>query len=255
MFPIYLLTLRNTAYSDGLEDGSVARELRFAVGTPEAIHSTIWRIWGNKDDLYLAGRSFAGAAKISFHKSGICRVAQSSAQPRAPLASWTRPKRERAGAIGLFVIYVPAFEVKDAFREKLPPPEKKVELITQPPVGKKTIIHVVATETQYHGHFDFNGHDGKLTNVSYQVVGSINLTSEVVWVIAYEDDWREDEEKIARDTLDPIKAEKFSLERHSPVYFAMLHSYQTKTDPPGVTDYLLGPEYFNIPAPIDDRNN
>ena len=226
----------------------MAQELRFAVGTAEAVQSTIWRLWAKKDDLYLAGRSYAGQVKISFHKSGICRIAGTSTEPRPALAKWTRPKRAGPGAIPLFAIHVPALEVKDAFREHLPPPAKKVDLIEPPAAGMKTIIFILASEREHtSGQFTFL-RDGAPTSIVYQTVGRLNLTSEIVWVFAYQEVFKEEERKIVQGELRPLKAEKITVNGSSgAVNYATLHSYQTQGYPPAVTDLLLGPEHFNFP--------
>ncbi len=49
--------------------------LRWAVGTPDGLRSSVWRIWGNvKGDVYVAVRSLGGITKVSFHRDGKCQV-------------------------------------------------------------------------------------------------------------------------------------------------------------------------------------
>lgn len=49
--------------------------LRFGVGDPSGKHSSIWVMTHNKNDVYLGSRNLMGRIKISFHESGIARVA------------------------------------------------------------------------------------------------------------------------------------------------------------------------------------
>src|SRR5437870_785321 len=99
----------------------MANEIRFAVGTQDDLRSSVWRLWSNKNDLYLAARSTAGLSKISFHASGICRVAVTSRTPRAALANWRQPAELVPGVTCLFSIFVPPVVARQRFTDKLPP--------------------------------------------------------------------------------------------------------------------------------------
>lgn len=48
---------------------------RFAFVKSDGSYSSIWRIWSNKNDIYVAARSIAGDIKISLHESGECHTA------------------------------------------------------------------------------------------------------------------------------------------------------------------------------------
>jgi hypothetical protein len=47
--------------------------VRFAVGTRGAERSTIWKLWTQGDEIYLASRMFGSDMKVSFHSSGACQ--------------------------------------------------------------------------------------------------------------------------------------------------------------------------------------
>jgi hypothetical protein len=47
-----------------------SKPIRFAVAEDGESHSTVWRLWASRSELYLAGRSHAGILMISFHKNG-----------------------------------------------------------------------------------------------------------------------------------------------------------------------------------------
>lgn len=51
------------------------KTIRFLVGTEKDVRSSVWRLWSNRNDLYLAARSYAHISKFSFHESGSYRFA------------------------------------------------------------------------------------------------------------------------------------------------------------------------------------
>ena len=51
------------------------KTLRFAVGTPSAARSSVWRLWVNQDDVYLGQRATTQFLKVSLHASGDWRIA------------------------------------------------------------------------------------------------------------------------------------------------------------------------------------
>lgn len=55
--------------------------LRFVVGEAGSKQSSLWKLWSQGDEAYLASRAVAHSVKFSFHSSGICRWAE--VNPRA----------------------------------------------------------------------------------------------------------------------------------------------------------------------------
>jgi hypothetical protein len=49
--------------------------VRFAVGSASEARSSLWRLWVDKDDVYLAVRQTPRGLKVSLHKSGDWRIA------------------------------------------------------------------------------------------------------------------------------------------------------------------------------------
>ncbi len=49
--------------------------IRFAVGTPKTYLSAVWRLWVQKNDIYLSTRYESGLYKFSLHQSGKWRLA------------------------------------------------------------------------------------------------------------------------------------------------------------------------------------
>src|ERR1700731_104232 len=108
-----------------------SKPIRFAVAENGETHSTVWRLWVNRNDLYLAGRAAAGLLKISFHKSGKNRAAQVSTSPRAPLAAWDRRPAFAPGWTVCFGIVVPPPVTEFPFRDIIK--EDKPIIIVPPP--------------------------------------------------------------------------------------------------------------------------
>jgi hypothetical protein len=68
-------------------------QYRFAIGSSHGPTSCTWKLWNNKNDIYLVQRNSGDSQKFSFHQSGICRWAllkpPASGRDRAIL-KWTR---------------------------------------------------------------------------------------------------------------------------------------------------------------------
>ena len=79
------------------------REKRFAVGSPGNQLSPIWKIWNQKNDVYLTGKFLGGYLKFSLHQSGVWTAAapKESKIELAPgnrrLSSWKRPEEFSKG--------------------------------------------------------------------------------------------------------------------------------------------------------------
>lgn len=88
--------------------------LRFAAGTPDFQNSSVWRLWANGDDVYLAGRSSAGLHKYSLHQSGVWVSAMTEQSGQAGAldgnrrqARWDRPKEFTRGWTRGPVVLIP----------------------------------------------------------------------------------------------------------------------------------------------------
>ncbi|HEY5380289.1 MAG TPA: hypothetical protein VIJ78_12240 [Pseudolabrys sp.] len=171
----------------------MAKEIRFAVGSREDVRSSVWMLWTNRDDLYLAARSTAGLSKISFHKSGVCRYAVVNNIPRPPLVKWRRPQKGDPGVsddiTSMFTIEVPAMNLKNRFRDRLPPPNKPIELIAPPDDGTKVIIRILLAKNTLTEEEVRKRGNNKLVFFH----GSIPMPRETVWLISFYQDllWSE----------------------------------------------------------------
>lgn len=101
-------------------------KVRFAVGSPQGAHSSVWRLWRHTNparfDVFLATRAIAGAMKISFHESGEIRDAFSQqyhvkhfdpARPRRrERAVWDRKPYSAGGIARVYQVCIPHSELR-----------------------------------------------------------------------------------------------------------------------------------------------
>jgi hypothetical protein len=137
--------------------------LRIAVGGV-GHRSSIWRIWTNKNDVYVAVRNVAGEQKFSLHKSGRWRYAYTSqaAQKRLTeeqdrvLDKWDRPAANDGGLVAALAIEVRAEDVADVDPDDTKPGD--VFWIPTPPAGHYVSIRIsiVTPDTGY--SVDVGGH-------------------------------------------------------------------------------------------------
>jgi hypothetical protein len=60
----------------------VPQEIYFAVGSPDELHSAIWKAWTQGDEFYATALDVMGPVmKLSVHRSGICRLASTDSAP------------------------------------------------------------------------------------------------------------------------------------------------------------------------------
>lgn len=83
------------------------REIRIAVGQPGDEHSPVFKIFNNKNDVYITERNTGHAFKVSLHESGISVIAATSQSGidvkdgNRRLESWTRPGTYRRSLVGV----------------------------------------------------------------------------------------------------------------------------------------------------------
>lgn len=214
----------------------MAREIRFAVGGRDDLRSSVWRLWANKSDLYLAARSFAGTSKISFHASGVCRYAVVSQTPRPPIDRWPKPARTINGITPVIDVIVPYFPVESSFRDRVPPTQKKLEMIDPPEEGAKRIIRIFLADP------DFTERDvlsiPRIAPISFH--GRVPLMKEVAWIVSYREDLQPAEaqfiDRLVSTTCINLKAGS-SVEEFG---FACMHIFEG-TEPRRIIDVQLGP--------------
>jgi hypothetical protein len=95
--------------------------------------STVFRVWVQRSDVYIAARSIAGTMKVSLHESGVWRMAFTTQHVEqgstfvAPTADrlmerWQRPPEYEPGWTAAFEIIVPHSELGPAPQPARPEP-------------------------------------------------------------------------------------------------------------------------------------
>jgi hypothetical protein len=207
------------------------KEIRFAVGSQNDVRSSVWRLWANKDDVYLGAKTFLGAMKISFHKSGICRAAVISTTPRPALTKWRRPLPASPGFTNLFAVVVPPYLVKAPFREISR--EKKHVHFVQPPDDEHKLVFQISVCPPHHTEQDMLAlpWDKEIT-----IIGGIPLKTGSLWLHHYYDGFRRPERKLIQDYVSGLKIHTEPGNTRS----GSLHWFDTDNPRPHLVDVRLG---------------
>lgn len=217
----------------------MAREIRFAAGSRDDLRSSVWRLWANKNDLFLAARSLAGQSKMSFHESGVCRHAVVSQTPRAPIDRWTRPLRSREGITPAIDVIVPAFSVPDGYRDIPPPPNKVLELLPPPSKGTKRIIRIFLTDPDF-GEADVLAIP-HISSLSFH--GRVQLLREQAWIISYVDELKPEEVSFLDRMVNTTRINLIPGSSVGSIERAQMHIYEKPRGRtyPQIVDVQLGP--------------
>jgi hypothetical protein len=125
-----------------------SKQIRFAVGEPGDQLSPVWKIWNQKNDVYLTGKFTGSAFKISLHASGVWTVAATSesgieVQPgNRRMETWHRPTEFEKGWTWGPHIAVPRMAQVD--HAKIDEAQSKdIEWIPKPPENTRATIAVI----------------------------------------------------------------------------------------------------------------
>lgn len=99
--------------------------IRFAVGTPHAMQSSVWRVWNNGEELYAIATESRMIHKLSLHSSGITRLAYlaerdihdpliNDSDPRV-IYRWRQTDSFNDGWIRRLDILIPAVPISKCF--------------------------------------------------------------------------------------------------------------------------------------------
>jgi hypothetical protein len=139
-----------------LEGGKMTQqrtEFRFCVGSKQGRRSTVWKIYSNKNDIYLSSRMMGSDMKVSLHDSGenqwsltsdwvLRNVHKDIRNRERHIVKWNRDEFEKGKAQHLFRIIIPESELRQILsRENL----SKVHWIDSPPTGFAKIIECYLT--------------------------------------------------------------------------------------------------------------
>lgn len=220
--------------------------IRFAVGTRDDLRSSVWRLWANKNDLYLAARSHAMISKFSFHESGKYRFAVNSTVEREDDASdralykWTRPNELAPGWTQCFGILVPPRVTKMPFGNTFDE-GKSIELVVPPAKGKKVIFNIILSHKAATPEHVINASTHQI-----KILGRIEMPKEIAWLVTFEDDFTAAEATVVQDHFDKLKIHLKPGSSGDGMKYTFLHSIEQ-----GVTPFLidieLGKENLDIP--------
>lgn len=130
------------------------REYRFAIGDPTGERSTVWKIWVNKNDVYILTRMMGSDAKVSLHESGLCQWSLNFESIKGNqnidlvhnrnrhIVRWNMAKLHEGQANHIFRIVIPHSELKKNNKEE---DLKKVNWIPAPSVGSALQIECYIT--------------------------------------------------------------------------------------------------------------
>lgn len=120
-----------------------SKEFRFCVGSPSTERSSVWKIWVNKNDIYIQTRMMGSDSKVSLHESGQFQWSMTTEwmakQTNRDLKNvdrhivrWKRPEILDGAAKLVFEIIIPKSELRE---ENIKESYKKVYWYPAPAPG------------------------------------------------------------------------------------------------------------------------
>ncbi|TAK58460.1 hypothetical protein EPO14_03905 [Patescibacteria group bacterium] len=220
--------------------------IRFVVGTRDDLRSSVWRLWANKNDLYLAARSHAMISKFSFHRSGKYRFAVNSTVEREDDASdralykWTRPDEFAPGWTRCFGILVPPRVTEMPFGNTFDE-GKSIECVSPPADGKKTIFNIILSHKAATPEHVVSGSAHQV-----KILGRIEMPQEIAWLVTFEDDFTVAEAAVVQDHFDKLKIHLKPGNTGDGMNHTFLHAIKQGVIP-FLIDIELGKENLDIP--------
>jgi hypothetical protein len=130
----------------------MGKAIRFCVGEPAGLRSTVWKIWTHRNDVYLLSRADASQMKVSLHESGACQFSKTSESfartgkrnSERHMQQWRRrAEYPESGAVHLFRIIIPQSELRLASVDKKS--ATNVVWYPSPPLGYGTYVELWLT--------------------------------------------------------------------------------------------------------------
>jgi hypothetical protein len=103
-----------------VKSGRPPGSFRFAFGTAGGEHSSIWNVWTNRNDVYLASRGMGADIKVSLHASRQCQFSITSAVFRTQAlpnalrhaGKWMLPEIPPDGSLRALQLIFPRSEMR-----------------------------------------------------------------------------------------------------------------------------------------------
>ena len=129
------------------------KALRFCAGEASGDHSSGWKLWAQKDDLYLHSSGMGSDLKISFHASGQCHVASSAelveaeGLPRHERFNtiWQRSPADPDGTTNLVQLIIPRSEMRSDGRMRS---RDRIVWLPLPPVDHAIALDIFVVAPQ-----------------------------------------------------------------------------------------------------------
>ena len=99
------------------------KEFRFAVGTPNGLRSSVWKLWTSKREFYVKSRMMGSTVKVSVHSEGVAQYSMESPwygkhRPNQPNRDrhierweWNEPTDNAASMV--FRVFIPQSELRE----------------------------------------------------------------------------------------------------------------------------------------------
>ena len=225
--------------------------IRFAIWNINNVKSNIWRLWVNKNEIYLGAKNTLHVLKVSLHHSGIWRIAFVKDLKREDMESdrvifkWNKPTLVNnwfVSSIGVIVSSInPNIPFKHEQRE-----DKRIIFIPEAKEGRRMLFKIYIsqpgiTEEMFKKNLRFT--DILIGNLTKQ-------NGEKVWLIYMEDDLSLDELKMIKEVMYNTKIDlRWNIEdiTYTPRALRFI-SEDTPTDntQPTILDISLGKENVQI---------
>jgi hypothetical protein len=108
----------------------MTRSITVAVGSPDNLRSSIWRLWVQGDEVYFGALQLMPALKVSLHKSGKwhiawCKSVTGRDRSNRVVCKWRRPPPTRGLVSGISVVVDPYFPKQPFMNKAITDPEIK----------------------------------------------------------------------------------------------------------------------------------
>jgi len=223
--------------------------IRFAVGSPETLQSHVWRVWVQKDEIYIGTRGMKMNWKVSLHKSGIWRIAtvkelhSPDVDSDRVIVKWRRPKEDSAGwipSVNILVSSVGPEKPLAAFSYK----ESKIEWFTPPKKGKKLIFKIFLSVPAV----SLDSGNNLLVQHGYRVIRSMKkLNGETVWFVMAELDvdaveYEKIKQVIAKTKINIAPTKNKNPVKNARALLIISDDEPTSLNQPTILDIALGKE-------------
>ncbi len=226
--------------------------LLFAVGSPEDIRSSIWRMWVNGDDIYLGARNTLNAFKVSLHKSNNWRVAfvkelkRDNPESDRVIIKWKRPGEFAPGWTPSIGILISSIDAKNPFKNRTIE-DTRIQWFSSPTKGRKFIFKILFS-IPGSSEIDLK----KVTISSDRLVGKLMKKSgEVAWLVLREDDLTAVEKAKIEDVMQKTKIHLKPGSSENSIFDSRAHLVVSDDIPsilsqPTILDIALGKENLDI---------